>query len=212
MFDFDLQYLAIWFLIIPALQVHDGKVKTFSGVNVFAKCLCGFVMLVCVWFGIGDACYFWGLNDACRVVTPFYTLAQVNYLTDITDQTLLEDTADKIIKLNPSSSIAYSAKSNVCFSGGNITGMIENKEKAISLNKYSLEEYCDYFEKLYVAMQLYAKQNDATSVEYCKNKLLAIPNMLQEVENSTSTLAWLISAKPELTLPDEYLEVLSSLG
>jgi hypothetical protein len=36
--------------------------------------------------------------------------------------------------------------------------------------------------------------------------------MLQEVENSTSTLAWLISAKPELTLPDEYLEVLSSLG
>jgi hypothetical protein len=86
--------------------------------------------------------------------------------------------------------------------------VIKYKKQAISLAKYNLQEYLDYFDMLYVGIQIYTAYGDSYSADYCKKYLLEIPDMLTEVLDTTDALAWKITDVPELELPEEYLEVL----
>ena len=117
-----------------------------------------------------------------------------------------------ILSLDEHVAIANSAKARVCYARGDFTGMILYKERAIAYARYSLEEYLDYFNMLQIGFYLYNQSGDTASAEFCRQKLLSIPGMLSEVEAGTSTLAWQIRDKPNLTLPEEYVEFLAALS
>ena len=89
--------------------------------------------------------------------------------------------------------------------------VIEYKERAIALARYSLEEYLDYFQMLHTGYQLYLQQGDRTSAEVCRQKLLNIPQQMEAVLQGTSPRGWRIQDQPELTLPEEYQRILTEL-
>ena len=113
--------------------------------------------------------------------------------------------------MNPSHALSYSAKSNAAFSRGNIAAMMKYKEQAISCAPYSVAEYCDYFEKLYIAMQMYTQAGDTASASFCQKKLHSIPDMMHKVALGTSSLAHLTDNDMRMELPENYKSILEKL-
>lgn len=211
MMDFDLQYLTIWMCLLTVLDLREGKRYEFAprGIGIRAAvCISVFAGL---WLGMGDLLYYAGGTDLCLSVTPFHTLALERKLTAVSDPDETDTLADRVLKINSDVSLAHSAKANVAFSKGNVLLMMEEKECAIQMDPYSLDEYLDYFEKLDYVLQLYLQQGDRTSAAYCLQKIQSIPRMLMELEERSSELAWKIEHTPQITLPEEYQTRLEQL-
>ena len=89
--------------------------------------------------------------------------------------------------------------------------MIHEKQLAISCAKYSLEEYLDYFAKVYAVYNYYRSAGDFSSADICKQWLMEIPEMLSNVVESSGSIAELLSDQPVLMLPEEYLALIEEL-
>lgn len=208
LFDFDLQFIVIDFVLLLLLQ-HGGGKSLHPPKLVAAAALPA--ALLCIYVGTASFAFFIGNFDAATAIYPNYTLAWLQSLPQAETAEKMESVADHILAQNESVSLAYSAKARVAYASGDIAGMIENKQKALSLSKYQMEEYLDYFYMLEDCRERYAAAGDAKSAEICRRYLLEIPELLDAVSQGTSALAWQIADKPELTLPTAYQKVLDSI-
>ncbi|MBO4242466.1 MAG: hypothetical protein J5883_04235, partial [Clostridiales bacterium] len=212
LFDFDLQFIAMGLILMALLRDNEKEVKSY----VFTKAPELYIALVisaCVslYFGAASALGHMEKNEAAVKVYPGYTDCWIEILKECDDAEQMEFTADKILALNPSCSIANSAKARAAFSRGDIPAMEEYKLKAISHNKYSLEEYLDYIDMMSVAMNLYLEKGDTDSATYCAYKIITVPSLIDEVLEGTSSLGWNIQDRPELDLPPEYTDYINDL-
>lgn len=210
MFDFDLQFVVIFFVFLLAMDLEKGSTGKISGkstVYVGGAVLAG----ISLWLGIASGLYDGGNYQAAVSVYPGHTGAWLAMLPQAEDTQEMEYFADKVLSLNDSAALAYSAKARAAYAEGNFADMITYKQKAILMSKYELEEYLDYFDMLYVGIQLYAANKDMDSAEYCRQRLLEIPDMLENVLSNTDEIAWQIKDKPNLILPEEYQEILEGL-
>lgn len=210
MLDFDLQFAAFWILLLCCLDLTEGKAISLSHSQVPAFLAAG-LTVVSLWLGSGDWLYRLGKVDACLTVTPFHTEALAAKLAATGDADQVEALADKILARNPTHSLAWSAKANVALAKGDILSMIRCKEEAIRLSPYTTAEYCDYFQKLYWAMEQFLQMGDRQSAAHCREKLLQIPRMMETVSQRTTPLAWQTGDDPSLELPPEYTVILEYL-
>ena len=229
--DFDLQFLAVGFVLILAVDLEPertgmtqkkGKKKKRSRADTAGKyrlkdwlVLLGTGILlsaVSLWIGIASLVYYCGNYELAVNIYPGYTEGWTALLTQAENVSEMERLADKILSQNESVSLAYSAKARAAYAEGDFGEMILNKQQAIALSRYELAEYLDYFDMLYVGIQLYTANGDMESAVYCRDCLLEIPNMLDDVLDNSSSIAWEIRDKPELELPEEYLEILEYLA
>ena len=211
MFDFDFQFISIAFLFFMVMEPKEmsrciiiKRKALVSGLAVILGC-------VSLYFGIASGLYFMGQISKCIALYPGHTNAWIARLTDAEEPEEMERIADHILHLNSSVSLAYTAKARAAYAAGDFSSMITYKQEAIRLSKYSLEEYLDYFDMLYIGVYLYESNGDSYSADYCAMALLDIPEMLREVEESTDSIGWKIYDKPDLTLPVEYQEKLNTL-
>ncbi len=210
--DFDLQFLAIWVVLLPALQLDGGKCrylrqKHMAAVAAAVSCC----LAVSLWLSTGDLLSMMDRAQAALRVTPFYTRALEKQVTELNDMDKLQAAADRLLTSNSYSTLGHDAKANAAYAAGNIRLMIQEKEEAIACSRYTLTEYCDYFEKLYTAMTLYLRGGDRDSARICAEKLRHIPDMLESVRQTTDPLAWKIADTPQLELPEEYMQLLEEI-
>lgn len=207
--DFDLQFPAIWFVLLLALDRAEHQSER---IIRRSPVLPGAMLLAaCLFFGTVSALYYGGAHDACVRLYPAHTQAQ---LARIQRAETIEEAAaiaDGILPRNDSAALAWSAKARAAFYAGDMIRVIEYKERAIALARYSLEEYLDYFQMLHTGYQLYLQQGDRTSAEVCRQKLLSIPRQMEAVLQGTSPRGWRIQDQPELALPEEYQRILAEL-
>ena len=152
-----------------------------------------------------------GKTDLCLAMYPDYTGAWIDKLSAVRDVGEMDDTADRILRLNCSVSLAYSAKARAAYADGDLENMIVWKQEAIRLAKYDLDEYLDYFDMLSTGISLYESAGDKTSAAYCAQKLSEIPEGLSHLLEETDLLAWKIRDTPELSLPPAYQERLAEV-
>lgn len=212
MLDFDLEYLSMWLILLPALQFHQPKPIQIRKGGKPAMLVGAVAVAVCLWLAVSDSLYRNSQLEWCLKVTPFHSQAQIHQLTTITDAELLDRAADQILELNPHCSVAYSAKANAASAMGDAGAMVEAKKKAISCARYHLNEYLDYFDKLHEVMLYYQSIGDTESASVCMELLQEIPIMLEDVRASTSPLAAKLGDQPELVLPEAYQNILADLA
>ncbi len=212
MMDFDLEYLAVWLLLLPALRFDDGVALRMQRGQRLLLAIGSVVTCFCVWLAAGDACFRAGRIDLALKLTPFHTQAMEYRLTQLSDIEALEKAADRLLRLNPQSTLGHSAKANAAFAGGDVYTMVREKKAAIACSRYDLEEYCDYFLKLYEYLSWYQNQGDQESARVCASLLQEIPRMLEQVRQETTALAWRLDAKPQLELPPEYRQLLADIA
>lgn len=210
MLDFHLQFLAIFFILLSAIDLDEKKIKKISKQKIL---LSGAVIVGCVslYFGTASALYYFKMYSAAISIYPGNTNAWMELLVEADDVESMENVANQILELNPSNSLANNAKARVAYSKGDFGSMINYKLQVIEYSKYNLEEYLDYFNMLYIGYQLYMENGDIESAKKCIDCIKTIPDMIDEVLEKTDSLAYKINDKPELELPEEYLTILQSI-
>jgi hypothetical protein len=166
---------------------------------------------VCLYFGIASGLYSAQAYQAAAAVYPGYTSAWLKLLPQAEDVQTMEAVADEILERNKSCSLAYSAKARAAYAAGDFGTMIEDKERAIALAKYSLEEYLDYLDMLAVGVQLYTANGDTASAEYCRQRIEGVPAAMAQVLEDTSALGWKIVDQPSLSLPPSYQQLVAQM-
>lgn len=212
MMDFDMEFLAMWLVLLPCLQLTSDKQLRLTRGGVPALAAGAMAVCVCLWLGAGDLLFRTGNTALCLQVTPFHTQAMEYQLTQISDPEELDQMADRLLALNPRSSLGHSAKANAAYAAGDVVTMVEQKQLAIANARYDLEEYCDYFNKLYHFLSWYYAHGDTQSGEICRDLLMKIPAQLRQLNSVTSELAWKLDAVPQLELPEEYQQILAELA
>ncbi len=208
LFDFDLEFTVIYFVLLLSLDFDLFKTKKLN-INSYVVTIASAVLILfSVYFGIVNTMYLLGEHKAVEKIYGHDTMVKMYLITNEKDEIRRSEYADEIIKGNGCLAIAYDVKANDAYKNGDFKNVIEYKKKAIECAPYSIDEYVDYCEKLIVGISLYSNANDFNSADVCKEELIKITEMLEDVKGKTNDLAWKIQDKPELELPAEYVKLI----
>ncbi len=211
LFDFDMQFVCMDLILLMLLfdKKEEGiEIKNRTEFYVTA----GAGVLLSLYFTIPMFLSFINRDDLAVKVYPPCTKSHLVLLTKAETVESMDKAADNVLKYNDSTAIAYAAKARVSFSKGDIVEMIDYQNKAIERDRYGLQEYLDYIDMLAVSTKLYWEAGDTESAKYCTDKIKEVPQRLEEVKNGTSSLAYKINDKPELDLPQEYVDIINTLA
>lgn len=203
MMDFDLEYIAMFFIVLLCLDWDTGKTKALR-LGVPVKAVAAVLILGSVYIGIGSTLYYSGKTEAAVRVYPWNTQALMELLTQAETVEAMDEQADKILALNDTIALAWDAKAEAAYSRGDFGAVIDAKNNALANTKYIKSEYVDYFSKLAVGYQLYLQAGDTRSAEICMDEIVGIQDRIDKVLENTSELAWKVTDKPYLVMPDEY--------
>lgn len=203
MMDFDLEYIAMYFIVLLCLDWDTGKTKTLK-LTVPAKAVSAVLILVSLYIGVGSTLYYSGKVEASVMVYPWNTQARMELLTEAETAEEMDEQADAILALNDTIALAWDAKAEAAYSRGDFGAVIDAKNNALANTKYIRSEYVDYFNKLAVGYRLYLQAGDTKSAQICLDEIIGIQSRIDRVLAATDELAWKITDKPYLVMPDEY--------
>lgn len=211
MFDFDLQFIAVFFIYILLIDCEKGKEykpKVFSAVKQIPLIVigCGSVYMLTVLTTAWT-----NAHVVSNALYPFNTDVNVTLLTEETNPAQMDKYADKIISQNKYVTVAYSAKAAYAFSNGDFTNVIKFKDMAIKNAPLVYDEYEDYVIMLLKGYELYVQANDIQSAEYCRTKLIEVLNALGSIEGKMSALGKKIDDQPHTQLPQEIMQYIYNL-
>lgn len=205
MMDFDLEYIAMYFIVLLCLDWDTGKTKTLK-LTVPAKAVSAVLILGSLYIGVGSTLYYSGKTEASVKVYPWNTQARMELLTEAETAEEMDEQADAILALNDTIALAWDAKAEAAYSRGDFGAVIDAKNNALANTKYIRNEYVDYFNKLAVGYQLYLQAGDTKSAQICLDEIIGIQSRIDRVLAATDELAWKITDKPYLVMPDEYTQ------
>lgn len=212
LFDYDFQFLAMGFVLILFLDVRNirtYKVPALTG-TVLGVAGAGAAVFA-VSAGLSDLMYTSGNYEKAFAIYSGNTQAQTALLTEADTTDEMKAAADDLILKNQYISVAYSARARAAFSQGDIKGFIEDKLRAIELAPYQYDEYTDYLEILAYCENLYLQNGSMEDAKACAEKAAEIPDMLDDLRERTSYLAWEIDDRPRVSLSRENLELIEEM-
>ncbi len=208
MLDFHFQYLSILIIVLLCLEYY--KLKTQKLKVVTNKIISIVFIVLNIYFTFVFLSEYFKLYDISLALYPNNTRLKMQRIEELNTMEEAIDFADSIYSYNDSIASVINIKALEAYSNGDIIEMIDKKLEEIELSRYNLNAYLEFIDQLSVAIELYYDANQTESANYCIDLLMQIPIMLEEVEQSTSPLGWMIEDKPNLELPKEYLEIIDS--
>lgn len=208
--DFDLQFLTIFFILIAAMYSDEKRTKVIKQKNrsavyfMSAAAIC-FCMYFCIALGLD----YIGQRDLSYKMYPYNTEIEIEYLREADSVQKLNDLSKQIIKHNKNVALAYDAQARVAQADGKYEQMIVQKEAAIRVAKYNVNEYYDYFRML--RRELESRNKDIRRREACAQSMLEIPELMKSVEKQSDPLAWRIEDKPNLVLKEEMADYIQKI-
>lgn len=212
LFDYDFQFVAMLFVLLLFLKEDESMDITYGMITrLTGSALTVALTVVSIFAGGASVCYIMG--DYARAVKwwPGYTMAQVNLLTQCESAEDLREQAEQIIERNPDIAAAYNALAEAAFADSDVENYIRYKLEAIRRAPYQYEYYTDYIDKLSFAALKYLDAGDRASAVICIRRIERVPDMLEEVRDKTSPLAWKIRDIPTVDLSEEYLNQIQEL-
>lgn len=209
LFDFDLQYISIFAILLLCLDWDASPLKIIRVPKPIQTVISVGLIVPSLW--VGSSCFTLhiGMPELAVRIFPWNTAASLHLLSAANTVSEMEAVADRILQTNESLSVVWSAKARAAYAQGDFTNVISAKQKALSLAKYSSVEYEDYFQMLVVGRRLYLEAEDSDSAEICLREILDIRTRIENVVLGTDPLAWRLTDTPQLKLPEGYEEYLS---
>ena len=210
LFDFDLQFISMFFILLLFLNYNDGKQLELKkgAVFVFSFVITG---LLSLYFAVALGLAHFGFNQAADSMFPGNTQNKVDLLIAEDDIVAQNAIADRIISQNEYVQIAYSAKARYAFSQGDFESLISYKNKIFQIAPFSYDEYEDYCYMLIQGIQLYKQAGDEYSTEVCEQQLLKTADRLDRLDDKLSNLGRKIVDQPKTDLPDDIVKYINSL-
>ncbi len=211
--EFDLQYFSILWIMLLCMNWTEGKEivwdldkkKSTKGIVIASGLLFAAISL---WMGIGNALYEFGSYGASVSVYPWSIRAQEKYLLDAQTAEEYETRAKRALQLYDDDAPALDVMALCQAEKGDYIKVEEYKRHSLQVQKYRTECYDDYIMMMDAGAELYQQAGDQASHQKCVEALLSTPQMLEEVKNSTSGLAYQINDKPDFTLSEKSQKIL----
>lgn len=200
--DFDLEFTSVWYLFL--LLAEDNKNSRNLSVN-FEKICRGFCILFsCLSLYIGFAMIprYFGNALLTAQMLPFYTENNIALLSAETNPETAATLSEKILKQNPYIAEAYDIRAILALQDKNYDLMIQSKEKSLSLQKYNMEAYDNYLKLLSIALTDAATDHDRSAAITLLNAIQKVPDILSDIKNNTTPLAYRTKDAPDFTLSD----------
>ncbi len=213
MFDFDLQFTAMFFVLLLLLDFDTGKeLRLLKGRTAAAAALI-ISGAVSLYFAIALCLSYFGLCEPAQAMCPFNTQNNISVLIGEEDIDAQSKDADKIISQNKYVQIAYSAKARQAYSQGDFEKLMEYKNKIFDIAPFAYDEYEEYCYMLIQGIYLYNQAGDSGSADYCAEELIKTSDRLSGLKSRLSELGRRIYDQPKTELPDdvrEYIEQIKS--
>ncbi len=210
-FDFDLQFTAMMFVLLLFLELEsereyiiDKKKNVIIGANAI---LC----IISLFFSITLLFDHFSNYKVADSLYPFNTQTKINLMIEKKDIKQQDKIADDIIAQNEFVPVAYSAKARYAYSNGDFSGLIKYKEKIFDIAPYAYEEYEEFAYMLIYGIDAYSQIGDIESADVCKNELIKLEKKLNSLEERTSYLGKIIVDKPTTQFPQDISNYIDSL-
>ncbi len=210
-FDFDLQFLSVFFLLILLLDHSDGKTITVRKNRSAINCILGVLCVVSIYMGVHLSLAYFEANDIADKIYPFNTDVKIAMLESEKDLSRANEICDRILAQNTVTPIPYSVKAKYYYSVGDFNSLISAKRAVFERNPFKYYEYEEYCQMLINGIALYQKSGDTQSVEYCQQELVNVKKALAANIFKLSELGKKIDMQPTSQLPDEILYYISEI-
>lgn len=215
LFDFNMEFVAMWFILILCLDLTEGKQKQFVS-NKTSKAILLIIgtglSVFILYIGIVSSAVYLKKFDFASKISPGNIFVEMNELIKADNAEDMDKYADKILSHNQYISLAWSAKAKVAYNQGDFENVFIYKEKAIECNRYDIDEYIDYFDMLNKGYSAYIMAGDIYSAEVCYEKAVSIQEKLEALEATTDNMAWKLYNTPKLEMPEEYKQFILQGG
>lgn len=200
LFDFDLEFAALGFVLLLLLDWEQGRELSFR-FRPLGRALGALAAAAALWLGLAAALGDSPEPERALAIYPKHTLAICQSLTHAESAEELDRLADEVLALDQHLALAWDAKARAAFARGDFRELILSKREALRCAPYAAEEYADFFELLREGERLYRLSGDRSSAEICRREIAGIAEKLEAVREKTDPLAWRLPEKPELELP-----------
>lgn len=210
LFDFSLQYKSIFFVLVLLLDFYHGEAKQLYKnrmiftKNVIAACMSGFML----YFGFALSFYYVGLSDITLKFLPFHSESMIEKLSNISDNDEAKIMAQNILKINKNVPMTYDVLAIAKYHDRDYSAMINYKKQSLQLQKYNMKIYDEYISMLDIAIRYYETNNLYLYEQYIQ-ELLKIPDLIQNVKDNTSSLAYQIDDRPVFQLSEKSIEIIN---
>lgn len=201
--DFDLQYLAVFFVLLSMLELKEGeKVWNLQRIYRQPTVLLFALGIMYTYMAVPYFFHYIGEYKTAEKMYGFDTQIKTDYMLECGTVDEAEQMADEILELNPYSYAAYNIKAVAEMEASDYGAMIENKKKGLAITRYNILEYEDYIVMLKKAID----HSDGEERKKYIQDLLMVEKRIEEVLDNTNPLAYRLRDKPELELPEEFRE------
>ncbi|MCM1222600.1 MAG: hypothetical protein NC548_49865 [Lachnospiraceae bacterium] len=181
--DFDLEFTAMWFLILLSWDMYHGKVINIAagGKTAFYKILAGLLSAAALYTGIAMLPGYLGNARLSAALLPFYTEAKKEVLTQETDVSHAKQLTAELLQQNKYTAEAYDILAAAAYQQGDFLKMAEYKKESIALQKYNLDAYERYVVLLSSAIETVIADEDTQTLQILMQYVIDVDTRRKEV-------------------------------
>ena len=197
LFDFDMQFTALAFLLLTATDTEPGVPYRVTG--RLSAGIAALTILFSLWLGTASFLLYTKRPQVALKLYPAYTAALLDLLPE-TENNRAEAAADRILRLNSSAAPAWDVKAKATFQRQADEEALAAKEEALRLSPYNLREYQEYLALLDQIRLRRLSRGDAAGAARCRAKAEEVPALIKSAEERISSLGRRIQDQPNLDI------------
>jgi len=209
-FDFNLQFVAMCFLLMLFLNYDSGKEVILKNTTVWRTGMVMFAVIF-LWGGTSLFLYHAKQYEIAEKLYPWNTQNQTKLLTVTKDVETLNKLADEIIERNQYVPIAYSVKATYAYSQGDFENLIKYKNIVFEKAPFQYSEYEEYCYMLINGIGLYRKAGDVASADVCEQELIRTYEKVMSLDDRLSEFGRKIKDQPVTELPEDIVRYVNAL-
>lgn len=210
LFDFNLQFIAMFLLFITLMNVEREKVRIFE-IKKWMKAVPIVIFILNVYMASALLFAHYEQTEIANALYPYNTRNTLHMMEAEADLQEADRIADRIIKQNQTYFAPYSIKAKYAYSIGDFIEVIKNKNEVFLRYPFKYTEYKEYCVMLINGVALYGQQGDETSVNICNREILAAYDKLEANKTRLSELGRRIEEQPTLEFSDSVLTYINKL-
>lgn len=206
LFDFDLQYSAMFCILLMCMEGEQEHYIEWKGIST--NLVTVLTASTCVYFSIAFSLGYFGWNKLSLAMYPGNTFVRENRMMEEENG---ED-AEIIIKKNGMIASAYEYAAIQHLEHTEYLEAYGDIREMTQTAGYQMDYYNQAVYELSIALDQALKSNDDSGAQKILEEIQAIPERLDELEERTSALAYKINDKPSFVLEEQVEEYIQNLS
>ena len=210
LFDFNLQFVAMFLLLITFMNVDTEKVRILE-IKKWIRAVPIVIFVLNVYMAGALLFAHYEQREIANALYPYNTRNTLHMMEAETDLQEADKIADRIIKQNQTYFAPYSIKAKYAYSIGDFVEVIKNKNEVFLRYPFKYTEYKEYCVMLINGVALYGQQGDENSVNICNREILSAYEKLEGNKTRLSELGRRIEEQPTLEFSESVLTYINKL-